>query len=176
MGKGGKMSAKKYSSPYLVGVGLGLVLLASFFIAGHGLGASGAVMKTITAVEKTVSQEHVDQNPYLVQYGGGKKNPLKDWYIFEILGVLVGGLLSGALAGRVKKETNHGPRISKKQRWTFAVLGGVLFGFGARLARGCTSGVALSGGAVLSLGAWVTMMAIFIGAYALAWFFRKLWI
>jgi len=56
------------------------------------------------------------------------------------------------------------------------VLGGVLFGFGARLARGCTSGVALSGGAVLSLGAWVTMMAIFIGAYALAWFSRKLWI
>jgi len=158
------MSAKKYSSPYLVGVGLGLVLLASFFIAGHGLGASGAVMKTIAAVEKTVSQEHVDRNPYLAEYGGGKKNPLKDWYIFEILGLLVGGLISGALAGRLKKETNHGPRISKKQRWAFAVLGGVLFGFGARLARGCT------------IGAWITMMAIFIGAYALAWFSRKLWI
>lgn len=170
------MKAKKYSSPYLVGVGLGLVLLASFFITGHGLGASGGVMKTIVAAEKVVSQEHVDQNEYLAQYGGGDKNPLKDWYIFEILGVLVGGLLSGALAGRVKKEANHGPRITKKQRYMYAVLGGTLFGFGARLARGCTSGVALSGGAVLSLGAWITMMAIFIGAYALAWFFRKLWI
>ena len=170
------ITAKKYSSPYLAGVGLGLVLLASFFIAGHGLGASGSVMKTIVAVEKAVSQKHVDQNPYLAQYGGGNKNPLKDWYIFEILGVLAGALISGALAGRVKKETNHGPQITKKQRWGFAVLGGVLFGFGARLARGCTSGVALSGGAVLSLGAWITMMAIFIGAYALAWFFRKLWV
>jgi hypothetical protein len=167
---------KKYWSPYLAGVGLGLVLLASFFVTGHGLGASGGVMKTVVAVEKAVSQEHVDNNPYLANYGGGDKNPLKDWYIFEILGVLAGALISGALAGRLKKETNHGPRISKKQRWIFAVLGGALFGFGARLARGCTSGVALSGGAVLSLGAWITMMAIFIGAYALAWFFRKLWV
>jgi hypothetical protein len=166
----------KYSSPYLVGVGLGLVLLVSFIIAGHGLGASGAVMKSIVAAEKVVSQEHVDNNPYLAQYGGGKSNPLKDWYIFEILGVLAGGLISGALAGRVKKETNHGPQINKKKRWVFAVIGGVLFGFGARLARGCTSGVALSGGAVLSLGAWITMMAIFAGAYGLAYFTRKLWI
>jgi uncharacterized membrane protein YedE/YeeE len=170
------MIAKKYSSPYLVGVGLGLVLLASFFIAGHGLGASGGMMKAVVAVEKTVSQNHVDQNPYLAEYGGAGKNPLKDWYIFELIGVLAGALISGAFAGRVKIETNHGPRIDKKKRWAFAVSGGVLFGFGARLARGCTSGVALSGGAVLSLGAWITMMAIFIGAYALAWFFRKLWI
>lgn len=170
------MKSKAYSSPYLVGVGLGLVLLASFFIAGHGLGASGAVMKTIVAAEKVVAQNHVDKNPYLAQYGGGDKNPLKDWYVFEVLGVLVGALISGGLAGRIKKETNHGPRIDKKKRWVFAVVGGMLFGFGARLARGCTSGVALSGGAVLSLGAWITMMAIFIGAYALAWFFRKLWI
>jgi uncharacterized membrane protein YedE/YeeE len=128
------------------------------------------------AAEKAVSPGHVERNPYLAEYGGGDKNPLKDWYIFEILGVLVGGLVSGALAGRVRKETNHGPQITKKQRWVFAVLGGALFGFGARMARGCTSGVALSGGAVLSLGAWITMMAIFMGAYALAWFVRKLWI
>ncbi|MCK4766436.1 MAG: YeeE/YedE family protein [Candidatus Aminicenantes bacterium] len=170
------MKTKKYLSPYLAGVGLGIVLLASFFISGHGLGASGVVTRTITAVEKIVAPEHVNQNPYLAKYGGGDKNPLKDWYVFEILGLLVGGLISGVISGRVKKETNHGPRISKKQRWAFAVVGGALFGFGARLARGCTSGAALSGGAALSLGAWITMMAIFMGAYALAYFSRKLWI
>ncbi|MGE5341913.1 MAG: YeeE/YedE thiosulfate transporter family protein [Candidatus Omnitrophota bacterium] len=165
-----------YSSPYLAGVGLGLVLLAAFFITGHGLGASGGLTKAVVAVEKTVSQTHVDQNAYLAEYGGGHKNPLKDWYVFELIGVMVGALISGALAGRVKRETHHGPRITRTKRWFFAVLGGALFGFGARLARGCTSNVALSGGAVLSLGAWITMMSIFIGAYALAWFFRKLWI
>lgn len=170
------MKEKKYLSPYLAGVGLGLVLLVSFFISGHGLGASGAVTRTIVAVEKVVAPEHVNNNKYLAKYGGGETNPLNDWYIFEVIGLLAGALVSGVLAGRMKKETNHGPRISKKQRWMFAVIGGALFGFGARMARGCTSGVALSGGAALSLGAWITMMAIFIGAYALAYFFRKLWI
>ncbi len=170
------MQAKKYSSPYLAGVGLGLVLLASFFLTGHGLGASGGVMRTIVAVEKTIAPDHVDSNPYLANYGGGEKSPLNNWIVFEILGVLVGGLLSGVLANRFRKETNRGPQITDKQRWGAAIIGGVFFGFGARLARGCTSGVALSGGAALSVGAWITMMAIFAGAYATAYFVRKLWI
>ena len=48
-------------------------------------------------------------------------------------------------------------------------------GFGARLARGCTSGQALSGGALLSVGAFVFMFAVFGGAYGLAYFLRKEW-
>jgi uncharacterized membrane protein YedE/YeeE len=61
-------------------------------------------------------------------------------------------------------------------RWATAFAGGALMGFGARLARGCTSGQALSGGAVLSLGSWAFMFAVFAGGYALAFFVRKLWI
>jgi len=48
-------------------------------------------------------------------------------------------------------------------------------GFAARLARGCTSGQALTGGAVLSLGSWVFMLAVFVGAYALAPVMRREW-
>ena len=59
------MGKNKYSSPYLMGVGLGLVLLAAFFIAGRGLGASGALMRTVVAVEKTISPAHVNNNAYL---------------------------------------------------------------------------------------------------------------
>jgi uncharacterized membrane protein YedE/YeeE len=57
-----------------------------------------------------------------------------------------------------------------------AIAGGALFGYGSQMGRGCTSGSALSGMAVMSLGGIVTMMAIFGMAYALAWFFRKLWL
>jgi hypothetical protein len=58
----------------------------------------------------------------------------------------------------------------------FALLGGIFFGFGSQFGRGCTSGSALSGMAVLSFGGIITMMGIFGGAYALAYFFRKNWI
>lgn len=170
------MEKKNYISPYLGGVLLGLVLLASFIISGRGLGASGAMMKFVVAIEKAFAQSHVDANPYLAHYGGTGINPFNDWLVFEILGVIVGAFLSGLIGGRIKKETNRGPQISDKQRWIYAVIGGALFGFGARLARGCTSGVALSGGATLALGSWVTMLCIFAGAYGLAYFVRKLWI
>ena len=76
---------------------------------------------------------------------------------------------------RVKVETNKGPKISNKTRWMMAFLGGMLMGYGARLARGCTSGQALSGGAVLSVGSWAFMFAVFAGAYALAYFLRRYW-
>lgn len=168
--------AASYMNPYLAGLGLGLVLLLAFVVAGRGLGASGALMRSVVQAEKVVAPGHVDANPYLAQYGGGDRNPWREWLVFETLGVLVGGLLSGALGRRIRKETNHGPRLTTRQRWLFALVGGSLFGFGARLARGCTSGVALTGGATLAAGSWVTMLSIFAGAYALAWFTRRLWI
>lgn len=165
-----------YLNPYLAGVGIGLSLLASIFVAGKGLGASGAMMRGVTAVEKLLSPAHVNANPYLAEMGGGGRNPLGNYLVFMFLGVLVGGLISGAWAGRLHTEINHGPRISARQRLAFAVLGGVLFAVGARFARGCTSGVALSGGATLALGSWATMLTLFASAYLVAVLVRRLWI
>ena len=55
------------------------------------------------------------------------------------------------------------------------IIGGAIMGYGARMARGCTSGQALSGGATLSVGSWAFMFAVFGGAYAVAYFVRRLW-
>ena len=42
----------KFANPYLAGIGLGLVLLASFLIMGKGLGASGAASRLgVSAVD-----------------------------------------------------------------------------------------------------------------------------
>ena len=49
-------------------------------------------------------------------------------------------------------------------------------GIGAKLARGCTSGQALTGGALLSVGGWAFMIMVFVGAYAMAYFVRRQWI
>ena len=37
------------------------------------------------------------------------------------------------------------------------------------------SGQALSGGALLSVGSWVFMMAVFAGGYGMAYFIRRQW-
>jgi hypothetical protein len=103
-------------------------------------------------------------------------SPMKTWLVFQMLGVIVGGIISGTLAGRLKLKVEHSPKITSRRRLIFALAGGILFGFGSQLGRGCTSGSALSGMAVLSLGGFVTMMAIFGTAFAFAYVFRKNWI
>jgi uncharacterized membrane protein YedE/YeeE len=113
----------------------------------------------------SIAPSHVDNNPYLLKMAGGDKNPLDDWIIPVFFGALLGGFASGIFNGRLKFMTTKGPNISDRTRWLMAFLGGVLFLYGARLARGCTSGQALSGGATLSAGSWVVMFAIFGGAY-----------
>jgi uncharacterized membrane protein YedE/YeeE len=100
---------------------------------------------------------------------------MDNWIVFVTAGAFLGGFLSALVNRRLKVETQKGPRISNRTRWAYALLGGGLMGFGARMARGCTSGQALSGGAVLSVGSWAFMFAVFAGGYALAWSFRKLW-
>ena len=60
-------------------------------------------------------------------------------------------------------------------RLLLALGGGLLMGIGARLALGCTSGQALTGGALLSVGGWIFMMAVFAGGYAVAVLVRREW-
>ena len=90
--------------------------------------------------------------------------------------MFLGGFLSGALSNRLKFTIEKGPRITNPRRLLLAAIGGALMGIGAKLALGCTSGQALTGGALLNLGSWAFMMCVFGGAYALAWFMRKQWL
>ncbi len=167
--------AKPYMNPYLAGTLLGIVLFLAFFITGSGLGASGGLNRMLVYVQNIFAPEHIDQVPYLLKMAGGDLNPLNSWIVYLTAGTIVGGFVSGLFGRRVKVETNKGPQINDKTRWIMAFIGGALMGYGARLARGCTSGQALSGGAVLSVGSWAYMLALFVGAYALAYFFRRFW-
>lgn len=170
-----RREARDYINPYTAGILLGLVLFAAFFITGGGLGASGGMNNIIVWLEDMVAPGHVDRTSYLLNIAGGSKNPLDSWTVWMLLGTVVGGGLSGWFNGRFKIETKRGPQITSRKRWLMAFMGGAFMGYGARLARGCTSGQALSGGAVLSVGSWAFMFAVFGGAYALAYFVRKLW-
>ena len=167
----------KYINPYLGGVLLGLVLIAANYISGRGLGASGALKSAIVAGVETVTPRHAENAVFYKEYSEAHtQGPLKSWLVFQMLGVIVGAFLSGAIFNRLKFKVEHSPKITSKRRIIFAVLGGILFGFGSQLGRGCTSGSALSGMAVLSYGGFISMAFIFGTAFALAYFFRKNWI
>jgi len=170
------MDKSKYMNPYLAGILLGLVLLSAMFLSGRGLGASGGIKYTVVAIVGAVDKQHAMDSPFYSKYFENGERPLKNWLAFEVFGMVLGGFISGALSHRLKFKVEKSPEISNKKRLLFAFLGGTFFVYGAQLARGCTSGAALSGMAVLSVAGFVTMIAIFGSAYLFAWFFRKLWI
>ena len=151
------MDREKFWNPYLAGIALGLVLLTTFLVMGKELGASGAA------------------NRIGMFLTSGDASVLDDWLVFEIVGVFLGGAIGAITAGRFGAKVIRGPRVSIPARLAFGFGGGVLMGLAARAARGCTSGQALSGGAVLSAGAWLFMLSVFAGGYAFAWFMRREW-
>jgi hypothetical protein len=167
--------SRPYVNPYLAGTLLGIVLFLSFFVTGGGLGASAAMSRLQAGVLDVVAPGHVDRVAYFAEMAGGARSPWAHYAIYMLVGTVLGGFVSGLVNRRVKLETRKGPRISVRARWGFALLGGVIMGYGARMARGCTSGQALSGGATLSVGSWTFALAIFASAYAVSWFFRRLW-
>jgi uncharacterized membrane protein YedE/YeeE len=163
--------SRPYWNPYIAGVALGLVLLATFAVMGHGIGASGAFASAIAAA----APARAAANEYFRPWVAGGKDPLVSWIVIEVAGIFVGGFLSAWMAGRLARTVERGPRMDRGRRLFYAASGGVLMGFASRLARGCTSGQALTGGALLSVGSWVFMIAIFVAGYAAAPLFRKEW-
>lgn len=171
------MNPKPFMNPYIAGILLGLTLLLTIYITGRGLGASGGLKSVVAATVKNVTPKHYEAHPYYSEYDQSHPNgPLSNWLFFEITGVLFGAFLSGIIANRTMLKLEKGPRASNLARIIAAIAGGMFFGFGSQLGRGCTSGSALSGMAVMSFGGIITMLAIFGGAYVLAIFFKRLWL
>jgi uncharacterized membrane protein YedE/YeeE len=169
--------ARPYIDPYVAGIGIGLVLLAAYVVVGQGLGASGAFASVVAsgtaAVQGTV---RAAASPAIAPYlPNGVASPLQDWLVLELVGVMLGGFTSAWLAGRVRRDVERGAGVGTSQRLYAAVGGGVLMGIGAKFARGCTSGQALSGGALLSVGSWIFIASCFAAGYALAPVARRLW-
>jgi uncharacterized membrane protein YedE/YeeE len=165
-------TSKPYGNPYLAGVLLGLTLLAAFLVLGTGLGASGAMARLGAFLEGTVARTHTLSSAYFGKWG---EDPLSYYLVFMLAGVFLGGLFSSVLSRRVLFGIEKGKTASGVLRLTLALTGGILSGFAARLAKGCTSGQALSGSALMLTGSLVFMACVFAGGYMAAYFVRRQW-
>ena len=91
-------------------------------------------------------------------------SPLNAWITWQVIGVALGALLSAFLAGRIYVQLDGRKYLGGDQSVPGQRL---LAGFGARVAAGCTSGLRLSGAAVLSLAGF-TFLATFFAVGLLA--------
>ena len=160
------LSQKQYLNPLLAGLLLGLVLLMTFVITGHGLGATGFTTRLAAWIGMYVAPAATNANDYL----GGmveEGKPLNAWITWQVLGVAIGALLSAFLAKRIHIQLDGKKFLGGSMRPMTALFGGILAGFGARVAAGCTSGLGLSGAAVLSLAGFTFLGTFFaVGLFA----------
>jgi hypothetical protein len=101
---------KPYMNPYLAGFLLGLVLLATIYITGRGLGASGAFKSVVIASVETVAPNHAENTAYYTDFKAeNPEGPWKNFLVFEVFGVLVGAFFSGVLANRTGLKLGKRP-------------------------------------------------------------------
>lgn len=167
------MSPRPFWSPLWAGIALGLALFLTFVLTGHGLGASGFFTRFTAEVGQWLAPELTAANRYLGDYVRGE--PLQAWITWEVLGAFVGALV-GALSGRrFRPQVERGPSSAVGSRLVLALIGGILTGLGARLARGCTSGLGLSGGAALAVGGFVFLICFFAAGFLVSFIVRRYW-
>ncbi|MBU1277294.1 MAG: YeeE/YedE family protein [Proteobacteria bacterium] len=163
---------EKLANPYLTGVLLGLVLLSSFTLLGAGLGASGGMARLSAWMEGLIAPGHTLASPYFGRWG---QEPLSYYLVFMLAGIFLGACVSALASNRFKLGAEKGASFPTNLRLLYSLIGGVLIGFASRLAAGCTSGQALTGGALLLSGSLVFLLSLFATGYALARLFRRQW-
>lgn len=162
--------------PIPAGILIGISMLLAWVVAGRGIGASGAMTRLVAWVQHGLFPRATEQSAYFGKYFADGAHPLNDYVVFILIGLLVGAFFAAWRCGELRFEVLRGPNFTVVNRLLLALGGGVISGFAARLARGCTSGQGLVGGAELSVGAWVFLMCVFVGGWLVAWFVRKQWI
>lgn len=164
-------TVKPFWSPLTAGVVLGLVLLFTFLLSGHGLGASGAVNHVVAGAGLVIAPAVTKANAYLgptVADG----SPIGSWITWEVLGMVIGATVAAFMAGRLRVQLDGAHSVGSPQRVSRALVGGILAGFGARVAGGCTSGLGLSGAAVLGVSAFVFLGLFFATGLIVSRFVR----
>jgi len=155
-------------SPYLAGAGIGILSILTFFFSNEAIGVSGAFARTAGMIEKLFRGEKVEAKDYYQ-----KNPPAINWEWMFVAGLMIGAFVSAKLSGDFEIVMVPGRWLesagdSRFFRWLVAFIGGILMAFGARWARGCTSGHGISGTLQLAVSSWIVTASLFISGIVTA--------
>jgi uncharacterized protein len=158
----------KQWSPYAVGIGIGILSWFTFLLSDKPIGCSTAFTRTSGMLERFLRGTKTTQRPYYVKFP-----PTVDWEWMLVVGILVGSFVSAKLSGQLQLQWIPGKwsaafGTALFPRLLIALMGGIIMGFGARWAGGCTSGHGISGTLQLALSSWLAAVCFFIGGIAAA--------
>ena len=155
-------------SPYLVGAGIGVLSWFTWLVSNEPIGCSTSFSRIAGMIERLFRGKKVEQKIYYQEV-----KPEMDWQMMLVIGIVIGALISSLLAGDFRWQwipsvwsLNFGDDIVI--RLIVALIGGILLGFGARWADGCTSGHGISGTMQLAVSSWISAICFFIGGILVA--------
>ena len=167
-----KLNALNYPgptwSPYLVGAGIGVLSLLTFYFSDKPIGASSFYATVAGAIGKVFARRHTESLPYY------QDNPPKfGWETLFVPAAILGGFIAAWTGGDFTNEWLHPMWVARfgesiALRAGVCLGGGILMAFGARLAGGCTSGHGISGTLQLNVASWIAVICFFIGGIAVA--------
>lgn len=137
---------------YIAGPLLGLTVVGLYAVANRPLGATGPFVQALALVRG--------------------RRVLEGWRVWFLGGMLLGGLLAAVLRGGPKAPGwgALGALLPLPALVLVLLVGGLLIGYGARWAGGCTSGHGISGNSILSpasMAVTATFMATAVAVTAL---------
>jgi hypothetical protein len=155
-------------SPYAVGIGIGVLSWLTWLISKKAIGCSTSFARTAGMIEKLIRGKQVENEPYYQEV-----KPTVDWQWMLVVGMIVGALISSLLSGDfswqwVPARWAAAFGTNPLNRTLVALVGGILLGFGARWAGGCTSGHGISGTMQLAVSSWISSICFFVGGIAMA--------
>lgn len=156
-------------SPYVVGIGIGILSWFTFLLSDKSLGCSTTFAHLSGMVEKYVRGKEVETKAYYKEIP-----PVIDWQFMLVIGIVIGAFLSSILSGTFQFAmtpalwAEHFGPGSGLSRFIVSLIGGILMGIGSRWADGCTSGHGISGTLQMAIGSWVSVACFFIAGIVMA--------
>ena len=155
-------------TPYLAGIGIGVLSWFTFLLSDRPLGCSTAYAQTFGMIERRIRGDAALEKPYWQ-----KVKPVIEWQWMLVVGVVIGSWIAATLSGEfdllwVPATFSAAFGESVPLRLAVALIGGVLMGIGARWAGGCTSGHGISGTLQLAVASWIAVICFFVAGIATA--------